>query len=295
LPFAADYASEPVSDTARLTATPARRQTLLLFVGLELVLLYAPTVRFLVDRWTVSIWHNAHGLFVPPVVAWLIWRELSQRPDLRSDTGSASGFLFLIPALVLQALDTGIHTELLSAVAMLVALPGLSLLFLGKRRTGAIAFPLAFAVFGLPIPLGLTESAHLVLRHIAAHGAAAALPFLGIQVFLDGTNLQLVNGTLAVADACSGFSTLYAAMAVAVLTAFATTSSRRRWIVMLAAAPIAIASNVLRVILLVVLMSWRGIEVLHTPLHPMTGLLTFAVSLPLIFWLGGPTAAQERS
>jgi hypothetical protein len=35
--------------------------------------------------------------------------------------------------------------------------------------------------------------------------------------------------------------------------------------------------------------------VLHTPLHPMTGLLTFAVSLPLIFWLGGPTAAQERS
>jgi hypothetical protein len=41
-------------------------------------------------------------------------------------------------------------------------------------------------------------------------------------------------------------------------------------------------------------MSWRGIEVLHTPLHPMTGLMTFAISLPLIFWLGGPTAAQER-
>jgi exosortase len=268
---------------------------LLALVGIELAVLYAPTARFLVDRWTVSVWHNAHGLFVPPVVVWLVWRELSHRPELRLEPGSSWGFLLLIPALALHVFDAGIHTELLSAVSMVLALPGLSLLFLGVRRTIAIAFPLSFCVFALPIPLGLTESAHLVLRHVAAHGAAAALPYLGISVFLDGTDLHLANATLLVADACSGFSTLYAALAVAVLTAYSTTSVKRRVVVLLAAAPIAIASNVLRVILLCGLILWRGIDVLHTPLHPMTGLMTFAISLPLIFWLGGPTAAQERS
>ena len=285
-----------MSRTAASTAVRTRAQTwLLAAVAVELALLYAPTVRFLIERWTVSIWHNAHGLFVPIVVAWLIRGELAKRPELRNDTGSGLGFLLLIPALALHAIDAGIHTELLSAISLVLALPGLSLLFLGVRRTAAIAFPLSFCVFALPIPLGLTESAHLVLRHVAAQATAAALPYLGIPVFLEGTNLHLTNATLVVADACSGFSTLYAAIAVAVLTAYSTSSVKRRVVVLLAAAPIAIASNVLRVILLCGLILWRGIDVLHTPLHPMTGLMTFAISLPLIFWIGGPAPSRERA
>src|SRR4029453_6614993 len=55
------------------------RRPLLLIVAIELILLFAPTVRFLVDRWTVSVWHNAHGMFVPPLVAWFAWQELKTR------------------------------------------------------------------------------------------------------------------------------------------------------------------------------------------------------------------------
>ncbi len=264
-----------MSATAAAPSARSRRDVALLaLVGIEFTLLYAPTVRFLIDRWTLSVWHNAHGLFIPPIVAWLIRRDLKRRPDLRAEPGTALGFLVLIPALALHTLDTGIHTELLSAVSMLIALPGLSLLFLGTNRTKAILFPLAFCVFALPIPLGLTESAHMVLRVLAARATAAALPYFGISVFLEGTTLHLANGVLLVADACSGFSTLYAAMAVAVLTAYSTSSVGRRWLVMVAAAPIAIASNMLRVILLALLM-------------------TFAISLPLIFWLGGPVRARQ--
>jgi exosortase len=250
------------------------------------VILYAPTVVWLWGRWTMSVWHNAHGLLIPFVVAYFAYQELDSRRNLPVRS-SAWGFALLIPAMLLQVLDAGMHTELLSAVSLVVAIPGLSLLFLGAERTKAIAFPLAFLVFALPIPLALTEGIHLFLRHIVANSTAAIVPLMGIPVFQEGTTLHLARGPLQVADACSGFSTLYAAVAVAFLTAYSMRSTGRRALVLLAAIPLAIASNVLRVTLLVVLVVWSGPEVLETWVHPASGMMTFALTLPLIFWLGG--------
>jgi exosortase len=267
-------------------------RVVLWLLGIELLVLYIPTLTWLWGRWTLSVWHNAHGLLIPPVVAYFVYRELKQRPNLPVSS-SAWGFVFLVPAMILQALDAGMHTELLSAVSIVVALPGLSLLLLGVERTRAIAFPLAFLAFALPIPLGMTENVHLALRHLATAGTSTVVPLLGIPVFVEGTTLHMARGALQVADACSGFSTLYAAMAVAFLTAYSTTSPTRRAMVLLGAAPIAIASNMLRVILLVVLVVWRGPEILETIVHPLSGMMTFALSLPLIFWLGGSNLPNE--
>jgi exosortase len=190
--------------------------------------------------------------------------------------------------LTIHAIDAGMHTELLSAIALVLILPGLAMLFLGTERTRAIAFPLFFMVFALPIPLGLTETIHLVLRQITVAATSALLPLLGISIFTEGTTIHMANGAVEVADACSGFSTLYAAFAVATLTAYASDSTGRRLLVFVLAAPIAIASNVLRVLLLIALITFRGEAALHTFLHPLSGMMTFALTLPLIFWLGGP-------
>jgi exosortase len=287
-------ADRPLAADLTTPAPGAWRRPLLVIVAIELIVLFVPTVRFLIDRWTVSVWHNAHGMFVPPLVAWFAWQELKTRTALPTE-GSAWGFLLLVPALTLHALDAGIHTELLSAVALLIALPGLSLLFLGLERTKAIAFPLCFMVFALPIPLGITETLHLALRHMTVAATSALLPYLGVSVFTEGTTLHLTNGALQVADACSGFSTLYAAFAVATLAAYTAASPARRVLVLLAAAPIAIASNILRVILLVVMVQGWGADSLHTILHPLSGLMTFALALPLIFWLGGPVAPRKAT
>jgi exosortase len=287
-------ADRPLAADLTTPAPAAWRRPLLVIVAIELIVLFVPTVRFLIDRWTVSVWHNAHGMFVPPLVAWFAWQELKTRTALPTE-GSAWGFLLLVPALTLHALDAGIHTELLSAVALLIALPGLSLLLLGLERTKAIAFPLCFMVFALPIPLGITETLHLALRHMTVAATSALLPYLGVSVFTEGTTLHLTNGALQVADACSGFSTLYAAFAVATLAAYTAASPARRVLVLLAAAPIAIASNILRVILLVVMVQGWGADSLHTILHPLSGLMTFALALPLIFWLGGPVAPRKAT
>ncbi len=91
----------------------------------------------------------------------------------------------------MHVLDTGMHTQILSAASIVIALPGLSLLFLGTVRTKAIAFPLLFMVFMLPLPLVLTERIHLLLREIATVATAnLVVPLLGISIFSEGTTLH---------------------------------------------------------------------------------------------------------
>ena len=242
----------------------------------------------------MSVWHNAHGALIAAVIAYLVWRELSSKTRLPR-ASSAWGFVFLVPALLLHALDAGMHTQLLSALSLVVALPGLALLFIGVERTRSIAFLLFFLVFTLPIPLAATEQVHLLLRHVATAATALVIPWFGIPLFAEGTRLQIPNGTLQVADACSGFSTLYAAVAVACLTAYFCPSPRRRLMVLLLAAPIAILANILRVILLTLLVHWFGIEILGTSLHTISGLFTFVLALPIIFWLGTAPPRKEAS
>jgi len=271
--------------------TGSQLQLWLVLAGVLAV--FGPTLVWLWGRWTLSVWHNAHGLLLVPVVAYFVREELLPLRHLPRSS-NPWGFAILLPALALHALDAGMHTELLGAAALVLALPGLSLLTLGTARTKAIAVPLMFLVLSLPIPLSFTERIHLVLRHLVTAATSYTVPMLGIPVFVEGTTLNTAHGALEVADACSGFSTLYAAVAVALLTAYQAASPARRVVVLLAAAPIAIASNILRVTLLVVLVAWFGGEILETFVHSLSGMMTFALSLPIIFWLGGEQRGAVR-
>ena len=275
-----------------LRTSPKKYSPVVVLVGIELLILFAPTIYWLFERWTLSVWHNAHGLLIVSVAIYYAWLELRESSHFPVNS-SSWGFVFLIPALLLVVLDTGMHTQLLSAFALFLSLPGLSLLFLGAHRTKAISFFLCMLFLSLPIPLMVTNSLHLVLREVAAHSTAWIIPQLGIPLFMEGTALHISNGTLQVADACSGFSTLYAAIAVACITAYFCSNAHRRILIMLVAAPIAIVSNILRVVLLVLLVNSFGVEILDTSLHTISGLFTFALTLPIIFWLGNESPAEE--
>lgn len=270
----------------KMEATLAKRsQWLLWLVALQFMVLFAPTLLWLWQRWTMSVWQNGHGILVAALVLYLVRGELLKMKALPVDA-NALGFAILVPALLVHMLDTGIHSQLLSAVALVVALPGFSLLFLGTVRTKAIIFPLSTLLLTLPIPLAFTESIHLALRHIATKSVAFLLKMLGVPVFSTGTLLEVEGGSLMVADACSGFATLYAAMTIAVLTAYFCSSVPRRILLILVAAPLAIVVNVVRVLVLALLVNWFGLDILATSAHEISGLLTFMVALPVIFYLG---------
>ncbi len=274
-----------------LTA-PARTDLRVWLVLLAIVAIYAPTMAWLWDRWTMSVWHNAHGLLIPFVVAYFVRDEL-QRYEGPEEAGSVWGFAWLVPALAMHVIDGAMHTQLLSAASIVVAMPGLSLLFLGSSRTRRILFPLLFLAFMLPIPLGVTERLHLALRHLTAFGVEHVVSALGVPLFRDNLTIESGGTRLFVADACSGFSTLYASMTVACLTAYFCPVPWRRAAVLLLAAPIAIGANILRVSLLVLLVRAYGSPVLETWMHEGSGILTFVLALPIIFWLGSPPPERK--
>jgi len=276
-----------------VTSETQHRWLLWLVLGL-IGILYAPTIKWLWERWTMSVWHNGHGILVAALVAYLIRGELQKLSQLPISS-SPWGFAILIPALFLHMLDTGIHSQLLSAFALLLSLPGFSLLFLGSDRTKAIIFPLGTLVLTLPIPLAFTETLHLALRHIATKSVAWLLKLFGVPVFSYATTLEVQGGNLMVADACSGFSTLYAAITIAILTAYFCHSTWRRILVLLIAAPLAITVNIVRVLVLTLLVNWFGLDVLATSAHELSGLLTFMIALPIIFFLGRNPAIEAEA
>jgi len=249
------------------------------------ILVFAPTIHWLWQRWTMSVWHNVHGLFIPFIVGYLIYKGL--RSDPISDVEQAAwGFLFLIPGLALIVLDSAIRTQLLAAVGVIVCLPGLSLLLLGSRRAKSLAFAWVLAFFMLPIPATFMESFILLLRRISAVGAEHLVALCGVPIARQGTFLFMPRATMSVVDACSGFSVLYASFTLALLFAYLTPSWPRRVLMLLAAFPVAIACNIVRQTALALMVERWGPGILETFLHPASGMLTFFAAAALLTFLG---------
>ena len=257
-------------------------------------LAFAPTVAWLFERGTASAFSEAHTIFMPFVVAYLVREQLKLDPD-PSPRASALGFVFLVPALLLLALDAAIRTQMLAAIALVIALPGISLLLLGTRRTRELAFPLAIALFIIPIPTGMLTPIYSVLRPIAAVGTSWVVPLVGVPIARVGTALSVPGLTVEVADNCGGWSTLQAAVITALVLAHFSRSRGRRLALLLGAIPLAIVCNVLRVTALVLLAKEYGAELLETRLHPASGVILFAVVIAALFAIAGPDAMRAAA
>ena len=228
---------------------------------------------------------------MPFVLAYLIHEQLKLDTD-PNPRSSALGFLFLIPALLLVALDAAIKTQMLGATALVLALPGLSLLLLGTKRTRELAFPLALAVFIVPIPTGMLTPIYGVLRPIAAVGTEWLISLFGMPIARSGTALSVPGLDVLVADNCSGWSSLQAAVITALVLAHFSRSRRRRIVILASAIPLAIVCNVLRVTALVLLAQRFGAELLDTTLHPASGVILFGVVIAAMFAIAGPDALR---
>lgn len=248
---------------------------LLLFVAVV-----SPTLMWLWDNWTRSVWTNNHGIFIPLIVGYLAVNALRADRNPAPDA-SPQGFVWLGAALLLLVADAYLATRYLSVIAIVVGLPGLSLLFLGKARTRLLRVPLAIALLAIPIPAAVATD--LYLRHATASMVEPMVRMLGIATYREATVIFLPRHTFVVAEACSGFNTLYASMATSIiLSCFV-----RRWrhkLVLLALAPVlAIIANSIRIFGLVLLTIRFGDWVIDSPLHPLSGVLAFALALLVLF------------
>ena len=272
-----------VDDPRSVPATGGRRRAAgLAVLALALGLVYYPTVQWLLHRWSLGVWYQLHGFAVFPIAIWLAWDRLRKLPAAPR-AASAWGFAFLAPAVLLQTLDALLRFEIFSAIALLLTIPGLCLLLLGRERTKAIWFPLLFLGFALPIPLAVARKIHLVMRHVAATGTEWTLDFLGYEVTRQGTALQVGPNAIEIADACSGFSTLTALLMVGMLLAYLARVRSWRALTFIALTfPIALLANLARVVVLIMLVAAFDSDILGTLAHPLSGVGTFVLALGML-------------
>jgi exosortase len=167
----------------------------------------------------------------------------------------------------------------------------------GGRVFRACVFPLFLLLWLIPMP-------EIALNHIVAFlrmGTASLtrlmLATAGVPVVQDGTTLTVPGLTLQIAQECSSIrSSMVLVVSSMVMSYVLLRSFWARGVVILAAIPLSVFKNGLRVFTLAVLAAYVSPGVLDSPLHHQGGVLFLAVSLLGMFaliWLMG--RAEKRA
>jgi exosortase len=251
---------------------------------------FAPTVVWMYGEWTESIWRNGHGLIVP-FIMFVLARSILRRDAGGDDGASPWGFPFVFAGLILAVAGSAAPLQNLSALGLAVCLPGLSLLLLGARRTKVLAPPLCLGLLLVPIPTSLASQVYLPVA--SAVGAKSMLGLLGVPVVTKATTLTMTGGIWFVSDRCSGFSALVPALGASVFLAVYSKSLLRRVALLLCPWPLVAVLNSLRTLVFSAYLEYSGTNLLHTPLHGLSGIVTFWAVMGAVFLMADRRTLRE--
>jgi len=244
--------------------------------------LYYGIVARLVGDW----WNDpnfSHGFLVPVFSAVIVWQGRKRIAALPTNPS------WLGLAIVAGALGILIVGELgaeffLSRASLVLLLAGLVVYFLGWNHFRAVLFPWAFLFFMIPIPVIIFNQVAFPLQFLAARLASSLLVLFGVPVLREGNIIQLPSTSLEVAQACSGIRSLMSLGALAVIYGyFLDTKNARRVLLALAAIPIAVAANGLRVMGTGLLGYYWDPEKAEGFFHTFSGWVIFVISIALLF------------
>ena len=246
--------------------------------------LYGPVVKHLVGQWAHDP-NYSHGFFVPAFSLFVIW---SEKDRLRSLPLKPSFLGLLVLAFGLAVLTAGIlGAELfLSRFSLLLVIAGLVVLIYGWNHMRSLLFPWLFLLFMIPIPTIVFNEITFPLQLVASRAAAYTLPLLGVPVLREGNIIQLPAMALEVAEACSGIRSLMSLATLAIIYGYLMeTRISIRVILALAAVPIAVLANSLRIIGTGLLVQYWDPDKAQGFFHTFSGWLIFVVSLIMLFVL----------
>ena len=144
-----------------------------------LIVLYAPVLKHLVWQWYNDADYG-HGFLVPLLSAFLIWQR---RDKLRLVPRRASvvwGMVVVLGAMGLLFLGSLGAELFLARVSMVVTISGLIVYFCGGAVLRALAFPIAFLLFAIPIPVLIYNEIVFPLQFLASRFATSTLEMLNL-------------------------------------------------------------------------------------------------------------------
>jgi exosortase len=217
---------------------------------------YLPVFVTLYGKYVEVDSYYSHGFLIPLLSAFVIWWKRDALKTM-SVVPARAGLWVLGGGLLLYVLATSWLVNFVSALSMLVVLAGVSIYLFGHAITRALWFPLAYLLYMVPLPKFSIIYITFWLKLLVASLAADFVEIVGIPVLLDGAYLALPNGVIEIENACSGLRSLIALTSLGAVYAYlAPLSTARKWILLVASVPIALAANLIRVVAMV-LVSYR--------------------------------------
>lgn len=244
-------------------------------------LLYYPVLAGLVHNWWVDP-NFSHGFIVPLFSAWVVWnhRERLSAVSLRP---SWSGLLIMVAAMAMLVVGELGAEIFLARTSFVLALAGMTVYFLGWRFFRALLFPWFFLFLMIPIPAIIFNQITLPLQLLASRLASSILPLLGVPVLREGNVMVLPAMSLEVAEACSGIRSLMSLGALAIIYGYVLEQRNLlRVLLLMAAVPIAVAANALRVVLTGLCVQYWNPDKALGFFHEFSGWLIFVLSLGLL-------------
>ena len=227
-------------------------------------------------------------ILAPLIVMGLFWwkrKELLRQP---METWWA-GLLLVGLGLFFHVAGYRLQQPRISIVAMFTGIYGLMGLAWGPKFLRASFFP--FFLFMFCVPLGtLAEFITVPLRYVAVSIVVFISHILHLDVVRQGTNLIDPKGHFSyeVAAACGGIRSLIVTVMLAIVFGFVVFKAAwKRVLLILLAAPLAIAGNVLRLLTIIVAAKMGGQE-MGSSVHDNTviKLLAYVPAILTLFWLG---------
>jgi exosortase len=264
----------PLAVRAEASATGRER---LLAAGL--VLAFAPALPALARSWAATE-YQSHGFLVPVVAGWIAWAGRARRRRLPRAADGRGAFL-LAASILLYAASLAVRNVSGEALAGIGSLAGLVWWCRGLRWLRALAFPIGFLLFMVPIPPEWLTPVVVQLMLFVSSASVAVLHGLGFAVAREGNVLVLGSGqSLFVAEACSGLTSLVTLAPIAVLVAWASpVRAVRKGVLVASVVPIAMGANLVRVVATAIGAEvWSARAVTEEPAHALFGLVVYAAA-----------------
>ena len=230
--------------------------------------------------WIFSAWNGEndyeHGLLFPFLIAGLI---IYRFKDLRAVAGGGSfwGLSVVILGVLLYAIACRTLQPRLAMGALPFLLWGSALYLWGAQVAKMLAFPIFFFWLAIPLPGFQQWTTHLQLiaTSMAHHGSG----LFGVETYVEGTKVLPLKGDwkpLDIAAGCSGIRSLMALLMISAAWAYiAKMALWKKCVLFLAAFPLAILGNALRVTSIFVIAEYGDAQWASTTWHDWSGLLLF--------------------
>ncbi len=254
-------------------------------IGLLLVAVYWQIMPAMVLEWYTDE-NYSHGFLVPLIAGYFFWQRW---PEVKAIPLEPSNWgLVVLLAGGFQLLFSWLGSEyFLMRSSLIVLLAGLVLFVFGREVLKGMALPLGYLFFMVPIPYLLYDMIAFPLKLFVTKVSVLFLQLCGVVVVREGNVIMFPTTTLEVADACSGIRSLISLVALALAYAcIITIPPWKRVVLIVAALPIAIATNASRVIVTGFLAQYWGAQAAQGFFHEFTGIVVFVLAMALLLVLG---------